>query len=35
METLVMLAQASAYFGIFLAALGFLWLVSVYQGRNK
>ena len=35
MVTLVMLAQASAYFGIFLVACGFLWFVSIYAEKDK
>ena len=35
METLVILAQASAYFAVFLIACGFLWFVSIYADKNK
>jgi hypothetical protein len=35
MATLVMLAQASAYFGVFLVACGFLWWVSIYSQRKE
>jgi len=35
METLVLLAQAGAYFGFFLIACGFLWFVSIYAEKNK
>jgi hypothetical protein len=33
MANLLMLAQASAYFGFFLASLGFLWWVSLYAKK--
>jgi hypothetical protein len=35
MENLVMLAQASAYFAVFLFACGFLWWVSVYRDKTN
>ena len=35
MENVVMLAQASAYFAVFLFAVGFVWLVSVHKEINE